>query len=299
MADVILSNLGTTPINGWEVWWQLPQGVIIENYASDVVKLSGLNPYIAFPLSNGPNYAINPGSSVRFSFTARNPAGVSLQGTEVMGSICENSTPPPANNLPLAALALSSAATSENALGVHFDAGGSADPDGGDSPYNHDSLTYSWDFGDGTASGPTSAFWAAHQYTVPAGAPVTRTATLTVNDSRGGSDTASITFTLVPQIAPLGCSAQPVSSSNTEFRLDTRMGNGGSTSLSNPCVSLRFYDPVQITGSTGGTVTSLSPTIKKVCLNGALNPGQRAIVGVQGTHDGSYDSSTTCHISVP
>jgi hypothetical protein len=56
---------------------------------------------------------------------------------------------------------------------------------------------------------------------------------------------------------------------------------------------------VQVTGGTGGVVTNVSSTIKKVCLNGTLNPGATAGVIVQGTHDGSYDGSAFCNISVP
>jgi glucose/arabinose dehydrogenase len=62
-------------------------------------------------------------------------------------------------------------------LRVSFDGRGSTDPDG-------DSLTYSWNFGDGSpnGSGPT----ATHQY-----AKGTYTATLTVRDGRGGVSTAT------------------------------------------------------------------------------------------------------------
>jgi glucose/arabinose dehydrogenase/PKD repeat protein len=63
-------------------------------------------------------------------------------------------------------------------LNVSFDGGGSSDPDG-------NTLTYAWNFGDGTTgTGPTTT----HTYQ-SAG---TYTATLTVRDGNGGQDSASV-----------------------------------------------------------------------------------------------------------
>jgi PKD repeat protein len=64
-------------------------------------------------------------------------------------------------------------------LTVDFDGGTSSDPDG-------DTLTYEWDFGDGSpaATGPT----ASHTYTTQG----TFTATLTVRDGRGGTGTDTL-----------------------------------------------------------------------------------------------------------
>jgi PKD repeat protein len=62
---------------------------------------------------------------------------------------------------------------------VQFSAAGSSDPDG-------DTLSYDWNFGDGTAHVVGVA--ATHSYT----ATGTYTATLTVSDGRGGSDSAQM-----------------------------------------------------------------------------------------------------------
>jgi glucose/arabinose dehydrogenase len=64
-------------------------------------------------------------------------------------------------------------------LAVSFDGTGSSDPDG-------DTLSYDWDFDDGSphTAGPTTS----HTYT----ATGTYTATLTVNDGHGGSDSAQV-----------------------------------------------------------------------------------------------------------
>lgn len=63
-------------------------------------------------------------------------------------------------------------------LQVNFDARQSGDPDG-------DALQFDWDFGDGSSHAKTAQ--AMHVY----GTPGSYTATLTVSDGRGGSDTAT------------------------------------------------------------------------------------------------------------
>jgi glucose/arabinose dehydrogenase len=63
-------------------------------------------------------------------------------------------------------------------LDVQFDGDDSSDPDG-------DTLTYDWDFGDGTTSSQPNP---QHTYSNPG----SYTATLTVNDGRGGSDTDTV-----------------------------------------------------------------------------------------------------------
>ena len=64
-------------------------------------------------------------------------------------------------------------------LDVHFDAGGSSDPDG-------DVLTYEWDFGDGSAA--VSDAVVTHPYTTAG----TYTATLRVRDPAGAEDAQSV-----------------------------------------------------------------------------------------------------------
>ena len=85
--------------------------------------------------------------------------------------------PPPANQSPLARFQ----APSEGDLGVPltFDASASSDPDG-------DTLTYTWNFGDGETATFTSPV-ATHQYAEVGNYNVR----LTVDDGRGGTDTAS------------------------------------------------------------------------------------------------------------
>jgi PKD repeat protein len=72
---------------------------------------------------------------------------------------------------------------------VTFNGSGSSDPDG-------DDLSYAWDFGDGAqASG------AGVQYSYPSQG--TYTATLTVSDGRGGSDTSSMVISVTSDDIPM------------------------------------------------------------------------------------------------
>lgn len=115
-----------------------------------------------------PNIA-PPGPYMLFVIDADGVPSVARMVTVAAGN-------PPANRAPDAVLA-ANPTSGEAPLSVSFNGGGSDDPDG-------DPLDYSWNFGDGQTS---SAGFATHTYSQPG----TYTATLTVSDGLGGSDTAS------------------------------------------------------------------------------------------------------------
>ncbi|MBN2134712.1 MAG: right-handed parallel beta-helix repeat-containing protein [Acidobacteria bacterium] len=79
--------------------------------------------------------------------------------------------------------------TGQAPLNVTFDGSGSSDPDG-------DTLSYSWDFGDGSSSSEVSP---AHTYNTAG----TYNAVLTVTDGKGGEDQDSVTIT-VSGVVPTG-----------------------------------------------------------------------------------------------
>ena len=91
---------------------------------------------------------------------------------------------PPVNTAPVAALTATPISGTEPLL-VTFDASGSVDADG-------DSLTYSIDYGDGSTG---SEAISSHVY-----AAGSFTATITVSDNRGGTDTASLTIEVDEEI---------------------------------------------------------------------------------------------------
>jgi cellulose 1,4-beta-cellobiosidase len=188
-ATVFLGNYGTVPTNGWEVWWRFPAGVTISSPFN--ANVSGQNPYIAGSLAF--NGAIPLASWISFGFNGLKSNGVSLQGTEVMGAICDNKTPPPANHAPVAALTANP--TSGRApLNVQFDASGSSDADG-------DPLTYTWNWGDGNPTTITTTPVFNHLYPLipgssTSGMPQLHNASVTVSDPRGGTSTKSILITI-------------------------------------------------------------------------------------------------------
>ena len=90
--------------------------------------------------------------------------------------------PPPPPNQPPQAAASAQPTSGDAPLTVSFDGSASTDPDG-------DGLSFQWSFGDG---GQASSESVSHTY----GAAGTFTAGLTVDDGRGGTDTASLTITV-------------------------------------------------------------------------------------------------------
>lgn len=295
-GEILLSNYGTAPISGWEVWWQLGAGTAITS--SFNVNLAGSNPYIATPASF--NSVIEPGRWISFGFQGTKPATlVPMQPVEVMGNICDNRTPPPVNNPPVAAL--TATPTSGPApLTVRFDASGSSDPDG-------DPLTYSWNWGDGTSTSGLTSPITSHVYGTSssggssggAAAPLVRRATLTVSDGRGGSATKTIDIMITPPDVRLSCSVQVAGLWSNGYQLNVNVSNTGTAVGNNVCVFLNFPEPTQLTASWGGaSVSSASSNMIRICLNGPLNPGQTVSTGVQGTHDGSF-TPPTCSWAVP
>lgn len=96
--------------------------------------------------------------------------------------------PPPANQAPVAAITVPATVVAGDPL--LFDASASSDPDG-------DPLAFSWSFGDGTRGGGAKL---AHIYPTPG----TLTATLTLNDGRGGVTTATRAITVTPGAVAAG-----------------------------------------------------------------------------------------------
>ncbi len=101
----------------------------------------------------------------------------SLSASDIASHYALGSGVTPANQDPNAAFTKSA-----NGQDVSFDATTSSDPDG-------DTLTYAWDYGDGgSATGVTPT---AHHFSTGS-----HTVTLTVSDGKGGTDTATDTFTV-------------------------------------------------------------------------------------------------------
>ena len=92
-------------------------------------------------------------------------------------------------------------------LAVNFDGSASNDPDTGDT------LTYRWDFGDGSTPSETTSPTTSHTYT----ASGTYTASLTVRDNRGASSTAATVRIDVGNTPPAPTIVAPTS--NTQFRV--------------------------------------------------------------------------------
>ncbi|MEO0733117.1 MAG: PKD domain-containing protein, partial [Bacteroidota bacterium] len=114
-------------------------------------------------------------------------------------------------------------------LTVNFDAIGSTDP-------NPDTLTYAWDFGDGTTStGPTPT----HLYSEVG----TYTVTLTVSDGTGLSDVATTTITVREASCDLTLfyRTQDVNPADNHLRPHFQLDNTGDESVSLQDVTIRYW----------------------------------------------------------
>ena len=120
-----------------------------------------------------------------FRYTARgNLVGVVTNGTAVLGL---GDIGPPAGNQPPLAVASATPASGTAPLAVQLSANGSSDADGS-------IVAYSWDLGDGSA--PVSGSNVSHTY-----AQGSYTATLTVTDDQGLTDSASVAIDATPPVS--------------------------------------------------------------------------------------------------
>jgi len=125
------------------------------------------------------------GAEVSHTYTTAGTYTVTLTVSDGNGGIDTETTTITVNPATVENTAPTAAITAEPTSGsapltVSFSAAGSSDPDG-------DTLSYAWDFGDGTTATDATP---SHTYTSAA----TYTVTLTVTDGRGGSDTRQTTI---------------------------------------------------------------------------------------------------------
>ncbi|HKY14153.1 MAG TPA: PKD domain-containing protein [Microthrixaceae bacterium] len=130
-------------------------------------------------------------------FTAPGTYQVILTVTDDFGDTATATVPVvvTTNIAPTAAI-VATPTSGKQELTVQFQGGGSTDPDG-------TVVFWGWDFGDGTAAGGGQV---SHVYTTAG----TFTATLTVTDNNGATDTHTVQITVTPNLRPtavLGASA--------------------------------------------------------------------------------------------
>ena len=197
-GSVRIHNPGSEPVVGWTVQLGYPGGTTLSGVWNG--QLSGSAP--SYVVDNASyNARIEAGGAVSFGFNANKPQDYASAEAPVLGGICDPGGNGPSNRAPVAS-ASASPPDGPAPLSVRFDASASSDPDG-------DTLTYAWQFDDGSqATGVT----ADRTY----GQPGTYSATLTVNDGELDSEpvTASVT---VREPAPPGSWTLDTGRSSLQF----------------------------------------------------------------------------------
>ena len=84
VGQIVISNNGSSTINGWNVSWTFSDGTVLTNSWNAVV--TGSNPYSASNMSW--NATIQPGQSVTFGFQGSSSGSVAIP--TVTGAVCGN-----------------------------------------------------------------------------------------------------------------------------------------------------------------------------------------------------------------
>ena len=221
-SDTATVTITVTPVNDVPVasGWQF--GTSEDVPLSDRLRASDADgdalhySLVTFP-ANG-RVELNPETGAFIYTPDRDYFGSDFFSFQVNDATTTSNTAPifisvrPVQDAPVAAAGADRSGDEGSAVG--FDGGGSSDVDG-------DSLTYSWQFGDGgTASGPTPthAYADNGSYTV----------TLTVNDGHGNSSTDTLLVT-VNNVAPAAGASGPPSGVRGQARRFTFTANDVST----------------------------------------------------------------------
>ena len=140
------------------------------------LRYDALGALVRAPEAGG--FGVDNGAPVKFAAASNGD----IVYADIIGSRLKRLVYVPGNRAPTAEAVITSDPTLERT--VRFDGSGSTDLDGG-------TLTYRWDFGDGTTG---TGVRTSHTYAAPGTTPLT--ARLTVTDAQGAS--GSTTFTVVP-----------------------------------------------------------------------------------------------------
>ncbi|CAA0100825.1 Alpha-L-arabinofuranosidase C [Halioglobus japonicus] len=217
-STVTITNDSNQAIDSWEVLLHFSDDTQITGMWN--ANLSGNSPYSA--RSKSYNSTIAPNSSTTFGFNSQKSVLNAPATRPELAGICSGS----ANTAPNAS-ASADPQRGEIPLQVDFDASGSSDPE-------HDTLSYVWDFGDGSSStevAPSHTYTQAGNYT----------ATLTVNDGELSSDTRDLLITAL-SVEPAGvdCEVTIHYEWNTGFTTGVRLINTSNVGITDWSVTLDY-----------------------------------------------------------
>ncbi|MEM9835714.1 MAG: PKD domain-containing protein [Bacteroidota bacterium] len=206
--------------------------------------------------------------------------GLLTWGTEPDGTTDGGGNGP--TNTPPTAVVTTSGTTGTAPFSVSFDGSGSSDADG-------DMLSYVWDFGDGnsaTGSMPT------HVYTTPG----TYTATLTVDDGNGGSDTESIAITVESDDEEPGGAVEVVFNVNSfwgqGYCANIEIINNGTTAINGWNLSFTHDANINNLWNANWSNNNGNYTTSNVSWNAVIPAGGSRSFGYCASHNGSVSAPT-------
>ena len=220
-----------------------------------------------------PNVDYSGGDS--FTFTVTDNDGTSSATATV--TITVNTTGGTTNMAPVASYGYLA-----NDLVVSFDASASSDADNGPS-----ALSYSWDFGDGQSA---SGEMVSHSYAAEGNYQVvlsvsdgdlvdTESKTVTVTSGNGGGNMAST------------CEYVVSNQWSNGFVAEIRIMNRGTSAINGWDVSWGYTDGSAISSAWNATLQGTGPySASSLAWNAVIEPGESAVFGVQGTHNGIASS---------
>lgn len=271
-AEVSVHNNTSTTIEGWEVGLEFSQGELITNAWR--TQLNGNNPYQLENLSW--NRHIHPNSTQSFGFNVQKTPGQAVVSPRLFG-ICDDNSDSDNDIIEVAITASNIQGTAPATISFSSQVTNSSS----------DSMSYLWDFGDGSRSSETNP---QHVYQQPG----TYSVSLTLSNATGSYAATPIEITISEaQPDSALCVFEVEEEWISGFRGKVTMTNTENVAIENWKVLMAFSDNTKLTGVWHGLHSGSNPyEITNENYNKIIHPGQSLDFGFNAQKAQENDSPT-------